>query len=440
MPKLKGEKPASKLRHQPLEEVKPLTGGSLKPIRAPRKTKNDRDDDDDDGSGGGGGAAALAALSPKVRGNIMKEARLQRFEAEGGDLEFPEDEDEDNGRTIDSDNEGDDDDDEGDDDDGGESNIVAFEGDYVSGVGLTEEEDALVQRFLHASRQETRNLADIILEKIKEKEEMKEHNAALEAASAAAPAQIELPTKVVDVYTAVGRLLSHYRSGKVPKAMKMLPHLKNWEDVLWITRPDSWSAQACYACTRIFASNLNSRMAQRYYNIVLLERCRDDIRKNKKLNYHLYMSLKKALYKPGAFYKGILLPLAQSMTCSLRESAIIGSVLARASVQAIHSSAALLRLLEMPYSGSTSMFIRVLINKKYSLPRRVVCALVDHFVAFTSETRKLPILWHTALLVFAQRYKLSLDAEQKNALRELVKVQNHFQISLEIRRELNQGV
>jgi essential nuclear protein 1 len=48
-----------------------------------------------------------------------------------------------------------------------------------------------------------------------------------------------------------------------------------------------------------------------YYFLVLLPRVRDDILNNKKLNWHLYMSLKKALFKPDAFYKGILFPLIE---------------------------------------------------------------------------------------------------------------------------------
>ena len=31
----------------------------------------------------------------------------------------------------------------------------------------------------------------------------------------------------------------------------------------------------------------------------------------RKLNYHYYQSLKKAMYKPAAFFKGILLPLCE---------------------------------------------------------------------------------------------------------------------------------
>lgn len=55
---------------------------------------------------------------------------------------------------------------------------------------------------------------------------------------------------------------------------------------------------------RIFASNLKERMAQRFYNLVLLPRVRDDIAEYKRLNFHLYMALKKALFKPGAWFKG----------------------------------------------------------------------------------------------------------------------------------------
>lgn len=39
------------------------------------------------------------------------------------------------------------------------------------------------------------------------------------------------------------------------------------------------------------------------------------------------MALKKALYKPGAFFKGVVLPLLDGGTCTIREAAIVGSVL-----------------------------------------------------------------------------------------------------------------
>ena len=32
------------------------------------------------------------------------------------------------------------------------------------------------------------------------------------------------------MYTAVGKILSRYSAGKIPKAFKVVPTLKNWEE------------------------------------------------------------------------------------------------------------------------------------------------------------------------------------------------------------------
>ena len=81
----------------------------------------------------------------------------------------------------------------------------------------------------------------------------------------------------------------------------------------------------------------------------------------------------------------------------------------RASTRPASPAVALLKLAQMPYTGASSIFVRVLLTKKYSLPLRVVAALADHFASFASETRALPVLWHQSLLVFAQRYNLVFD-------------------------------
>lgn len=120
---------------------------------------------------------------------------------------------------------------------------------------------------------------------------------------------VDLDPRILEMYKGVKQVLSRYRSGKLPKAFKVIPSLTNWEQVLYLTEPDSWTAAAVYQATRIFASNLKEKMAQRFFNLVLLPRIRDDIAEFKKLNFHLYQALKKALFKPGAFFKGIILPL-----------------------------------------------------------------------------------------------------------------------------------
>lgn len=246
-----------------------------------------------------------------------------------------------------------------------------------------------------------------------------------------------LDPKVVEVYRGVGQVLSRYTAGKVPKAFKVIPNLRNWEEVLYLTEPNTWSPHAVYQATRLFVSNLNQKMAQRFLTLVLLPHIRHDIRENKRLHFALFQAMKKATYKAGAFYKGLLLPLCASGTCTLREAVIFTSVIRRTSIPVLHSAAAMLRIAEMEYSGTNSFFIRVLLDKKYALPYRVIDALVDHFTRFRSEERQLPVVWHQALLCFIQRYKNEIRSEDKAALRALCKAQFHYQVTPEVLREID---
>ncbi|XP_066862319.1 bystin isoform X1 [Kogia breviceps] len=281
-----------------------------------------------------------------------------------------------------------------------------------------------------------RTLADIIMEKLTEKQTEVE-TVMSEVSGFPVP---QLDPRVLEVYRGVREVLSKYRSGKLPKAFKIIPALSNWEQILYVTEPEAWTAAAMYQATRIFASNLKERMAQRFYNLVLLPRVRDDIAEYKRLNFHLYMALKKALFKPGAWFKGILIPLCESGTCTLREAIIVGSIITKCSIPVLHSSAAMLKIAEMEYSGATSIFLRLLLDKKYALPYRVLDALVFHFLGFRTEKRELPVLWHQCLLTLVQRYKADLATEQKEALLELLRLQPHPLLSPEIRRELQSAI
>lgn len=102
-------------------------------------------------------------------------------------------------------------------------------------------------------------------------------------------------------------------------------------------------------------------------------------------------------------------------------------MVAKKKVPVLHSAAALLRIAQMDYAGRfsrdftqsfmnlligpNSLFIRVLVDKKYQLPYKVVDALVFHFIRLSNtykarsrgDSEKLPVLWHQSLLAFCQR-------------------------------------
>lgn len=78
------------------------------------------------------------------------------------------------------------------------------------------------------------------------------------------------------------------------------------------------------------------------------------------------MAIKKAIFKTSAFFKGFLLPLAEDATA--REAVIVGSILAKMSINNLDSAAALMKLLEMPYMVGTGYFIKTILAKRYALP------------------------------------------------------------------------
>jgi len=107
-------------------------------------------------------------------------------------------------------------------------------------------------------------------------------------------------------------------------------------------------------------------MAQRFYSLVLLENVRANIAKFKKLNCHLYNAVKKSIFKTSAFFRGFLLPLAEDATA--REAVIIGSILAKMSINNLDAAAAIMKLTHMNYEVGNGFFIKTLLAKKYALP------------------------------------------------------------------------
>jgi essential nuclear protein 1 len=231
--------------------------------------------------------------------------------------------------------------------------------------------------------------------------------------------------------------------------------------ILPLTRPEKWTPHAIHQATRVFVA-ANSSTAQFFLSEILLDRVREDIYENKKLNVHLYAALKKALYKPAAFFKGILFPLLQT-SCTLREAAIVSSVISRVSVPALHSAAALSRCCDIAAeqmaadveaAAPANLCVKALLDKNYALPFQTVDALVFHFLRFRpapkadravsfagveEKAERLPVVWHQCLLSFAQRYKNDISEEQREALLDLLLVRSHDEISPEIRRELLAG-
>ncbi|KAG5727747.1 hypothetical protein E4T56_gene20785 [Termitomyces sp. T112] len=423
-------------RHDPLlaqlreDETNEKYGRISQPGKRKKSKKGPGDDENSE-----------VILDPKTSQRIFELARAQQDE-----LEMPEDEpvvaSSSRLRSHAMRDNPDEDDDEDD------QNLSEMDEDIEEILEIDAGDLDTLDALLPSNSGERRTLADIIFSKIQEGE----------TGGAAVIQKVQqdrenpdpalgLDPKVVETYQKLGMFLHKYKSGPLPKLFKVIPTLPAWARILALTSPENWSPHASRAATRIFISTMKPQQAQLFLSVVLLDAIREDIRSNKKLNVHYYECLKRALYKPGAFFKGVIFPMLDQ-SCSLKEAAIVASVLAKTKIPVLHASAALLRIAEMDYSGPNSLFIRVLIDKKFELPYKVVDALVFHFIrlsnSYKARTRgdadRLPVLWHQSLLVFTQRYASDLTPDQKDALLDVIRATPHPQISPEIRRELVNSV
>jgi essential nuclear protein 1 len=427
-----------KQRHDPLlaqldvDEAQAKYGRISQPGKRTKRQKSSGDEE-----------STEVVLDSKMSRRIFELARDQQEE-----IDMPEDEDE--SRHEDESEsfkprvqfaEYNDDDDSNDDD-------MSDNGDAEDMFQLDSGDIQALDALLPSNSGERRTLADIIFAKLESGETnginvMQKVQQDQEHPDPA----LGLDPRLVESYSKLAIFLHGYKSGPLPKFFKVIPSLPAWARVLALTRPENWSPHACRAATRIFVSTMKPAQAQLFLSVVLLDAIREDIQSNKKLNVQYYECLKCALFKPAAFFKGIVFPMLEN-GCTLKEAAIIASVVAKKKVPVLHSAAALLRIANMDYTGPNSLFIRVLVDKKYQLPYKVVDALVFHFIRLSNtykargrgDTQKLPVLWHQSLLAFCQRYSSDLTPDQKDALLDVIRVNPHLQIGVEVRRELVNSV
>lgn len=240
----------------------------------------------------------------------------------------------------------------------------------------------------------------------------------------------------MEVYSKVGKILSQYKSGKVPKALKSLPASKKWSSLLRYTSPDNWTPHATFQVVKIFIAALPASDSEKFLREFFLPKLKADYSESKEVHQQHFIALKKSLYRPSAFYKGIVLPLLEDNRVTLKQASIISSVISKSPIPMLFSAAALASLCNLPYSGPRALIMRTILDKKYALPLNLIHIILLFFEQTSHESKMLPVLWHQCLFVFVQRYKKEFVREQKTKILEILKLSRHEAISSLIEEEL----
>eukprot|EP00435_Cladocopium_sp_Y103_P049491 s442_g14.t4 len=218
MPKQTRTKVSKSMRHNPLAHDI-LEEEATRGIRRTPRNKQRKGGEDEEG-----GSVVPSSVAKKVLGMVQS----QKADEEDGDF-GSELADQEVNSTLDA-------------EEAEEIDVEVDEDGFIVGPNASEEDERAMSLFLpsKSSAQAGPTLADIILQKIQEAEARK-------ASGESAPNEEQgLSPKVVEVYSDIGKFLRFYKSGPIPKAFKVIPSLTNWEEVLALTSPLTWSPAAMY--------------------------------------------------------------------------------------------------------------------------------------------------------------------------------------------------
>ncbi|KAI8975180.1 Bystin-domain-containing protein [Mycotypha africana] len=249
--------------------------------------------------------------------------------------------------------------------------------------------------------------------------------------SAASPSLSTSKPSVIRVYTDIGELFAKQELSsilKIQKAIKIIPSLSNWEEILLLTKPTKWSPRATFDVSKVFLNNVKAKQLKSYFQYVLLYLVRAHLHQNERLNYYLEKAISISIKSaPGLFIKGFLNPLIESNSCTLKEATTIGCIIHKTRIPSSHICTALLSLTEQQPTAPLPIhaLIFAFLLKKPTLDYRAINALVvryfscQKFSSFTTTTTVptvLPMTWYHSLYIFVKNYNVDMIPSHKKKL------------------------
>ena len=231
----------------------------------------------------------------------------------------------------------------------------------------------------------------------------------------------ESKMKVLKILERTGIILKVYKSGKIPKIIKIIPLFENFEDLIWYTRPDRWSTQALFIISKIFIKKLNNFETKRFLTLIFLPRLQECIFKKENLNLYIPFISKIANLNPKIFFSSIILPFFKSSNCCKKESVVLSLILLKISFQTKHISWGLIKLLKTSQNSSKFIILRTLLAKNYNFSYRLLDILVDFFIKNKHRTKN--VFFLKCYIIFLKNYSKFLSLEDKSRLPDIFQSQ-----------------
>jgi essential nuclear protein 1 len=222
--------------------------------------------------------------------------------------------------------------------------------------------------------------------------------------------KIRIRYKIIKILERTGLILKIYKSGKLPKIMKIIPIFKNFEEILWFTRPDTWTPQALFVITRLFLAILKPFQMERFLAMILIPRFQEGIfLGKKKLSIHIFMALKIASKYSKNFFSFVIKPLLKKQNCTLKESIILSALISKMSFPLEVISHFLSHFLKKNFSRQKFIILNSILNKNYLLPVRIIDLILDFFIQ--NDFSKFISFSQKCFLLFLRNYSSFFSKE-----------------------------
>ncbi|KAL7056129.1 hypothetical protein AAHC03_020935 [Spirometra sp. Aus1] len=248
----------------------------------------------------------------------------------------------------------------------------------------------------------------------------------------------ELPEELKNHIRLLKDVMKNYRSGPLPKTVKMLPHLPGYESLLEMLSPLDWSVHAYPRMVKIFASKGNDPALHFYENYVL-PKVRQDIAENNRLCVHLFEALIASIFRLEEFIAGIFLPWIRS-EMTKTEGIVLAHLVKKASIKARFAAVALALTCEEDFSIPRAMVMEAILNKKYFMPEAAITHLISYFTGFDRDCSayytpegRMPLVWFKCLLAFLENYRDAVCPGEREQLVKLCRRHEHPGITPELR-------
>ncbi|RCH78898.1 snoRNA-binding rRNA-processing protein [Rhizopus stolonifer] len=225
--------------------------------------------------------------------------------------------------------------------------------------------------------------------------------------------------KVAQVYKKMGQSLAHFTTvDTLPKAIKIIPSLSNWDAVLFLTCPSNWSSEAVLQITLLFLNHIKAIQTKQYFEYVLVHAIKSNLIQHNyvRLDSALYQCLQKAILShPGIFFKGYLFPQSELGCLSLAEAMILRDMMT--GIPVVYTTMALLQFSTCSITLPVSLLMDALVNQRQPLPYRVIDALVYHYF---NQSTVVPCIWYQTLDTFISVYHTDMVPIHKKKLLDTI--------------------